>query len=154
MRRRLGRARSAVFAGDGRVWKAAAIVGVPLLALIAFYGLRPRDYYTGTNSVEPLSYVAPAQAGQRVCLPGLLIPAGTRRIQLQVISATRERPALSMRAAAAAAARAYVSLPAERADASRVSHVAFPTGSTGPRTARATACVSAARRGQLGRARR
>ncbi len=85
-----------VFAGDRRVWKTAAIVAVPFVALIAFYCLRPRDYYTGTNSVEAYTYIAEARAGEPVCVPGLRIPAGTARIRLQLISRTRARPALRM----------------------------------------------------------
>jgi Predicted membrane protein (DUF2142) len=87
---------AAVFAGDRRVWKAAAIAAVPLLALIAFYCLRPRAYYTGTNSVEADYYVAPTPAGEPVCVPGLQIPAGTGRVRLQLISRTQVRPALHM----------------------------------------------------------
>jgi hypothetical protein len=86
-----------VFAGDRRVWKTAAIAAVPLLALLAFYCLRPRDYYTGTNSVEAYTYVAEAHPGEPVCVPGLEIPAHTARIRLQLVSRTRTRPALHVR---------------------------------------------------------
>jgi len=85
-----------VFAGDARVWKIAALAAVPLVALVAFYCLRPRDYYTGTNSVEAYTYVAEAHPGEPVCVPGLEIPAGTARIRVQLISRTRARPALRM----------------------------------------------------------
>ncbi len=78
------------------MWKIAAVAAVPLVALIAFYCLRPRDYYTGTNSVEAYTYIAEAHAGEPVCVPGLRIPAGTARIRLQLISRTRTRPALGM----------------------------------------------------------
>jgi hypothetical protein len=78
------------------VWKLAAVAAVPFVALIAFYCLRPRDYYTGTDSVEAYTYVAEANAGEHVCVPGLRIPAGTARIRLQLISRTRIRPALHM----------------------------------------------------------
>jgi hypothetical protein len=40
--RPLARARSAIFAGDPRVWRIAAIAAVPLIALIAAYCLWPR----------------------------------------------------------------------------------------------------------------
>jgi len=78
------------------VWKTAAFAAVGLVALVAFYCLRPRDYYTGTNSVEAYTYIAEARAGEPVCVPGLRIPAGTARIRLQLISRTRARPALRM----------------------------------------------------------
>ena len=73
----LGRVPSAVFAGDRRVWRAAAIVAVPLLALSAFYCLRPRFYFTGTNSVENAAPVVEAGAGARICAPALRLPADT-----------------------------------------------------------------------------
>jgi hypothetical protein len=91
--RRVG---AGVFAGDRRVWRVAALAAIPLVALIAFYCLRPRDYYTGTNSVEAYTYIAEARPGEPLCVPGLWIPAGTARIRLQLISRTRIRPELRM----------------------------------------------------------
>ena len=85
-----------VLAGEARVWRLAAIAAIPLVALIAFYCLRPREYYTGTNSVEAYTYIAEVGAGEPVCVPGLEIPAGTGRIRLQLVSRTRTRPALRM----------------------------------------------------------
>jgi hypothetical protein len=95
--RRLRGLPAAVFAGDRRVWLAALTVAIPLLLLLAFYCVKPRDYYTGTNSVEADSYVAEASRGQSLCVPGLQLPADTARIRLQVISQTTVRPALRMR---------------------------------------------------------
>jgi hypothetical protein len=88
-----------VFAGERRVWRAAAIAAVPALALILAYCLSPRDYFTGTNNVEVYTYVAQAAPGEAVCVPGLHIPAGTGRIRLQLLSRTRLRPALTLRLA-------------------------------------------------------
>lgn len=85
-----------MFTGDRRVWKVAAIAAIPLIALIAYYCLRPRDYYTGTNSVEAYTYIVQPHPGEPLCVPGLRIPAGTARIRLQLISRTRTRPALRM----------------------------------------------------------
>ena len=48
----LRRIAAVVFAGDARVWKSAAVAAVPLVALTAFHCLRPRFYYTGTDSVD------------------------------------------------------------------------------------------------------
>ena len=87
---------AAVFAGDDRVWRTAALAGVPLVALTAFYCLRPRDYYTGTDNVEAYTYILETPAGEPVCVRGLQIPADTARIRLQLISRTRLRPALKM----------------------------------------------------------
>jgi hypothetical protein len=92
----LRRVPAVVLAGDRRVWRAACVVAVPLLALLAYYCLRPRDYYTGTNSVEAYTYIVETPAGEPVCVPGLDIPAGTGRIRLQLISRTRLRPELHM----------------------------------------------------------
>lgn len=78
------------------MWRVAALSAIPLVALIAYYCLRPRDYYTGTNSVEAYTYIAEAHPGEPLCVSGLEIPAGTARIRLQLISSTRTRPALRM----------------------------------------------------------
>jgi hypothetical protein len=94
--RRLRRIPAIVFAGDVRVWRSAAVVAVPLVALVGFYCALPRDYYTGTNSVEAFSYITDTRAGEPVCVPGLEIPADTGRIRLQLTSRTRGRPALQM----------------------------------------------------------
>ncbi len=137
----LARARSAIFAGDPRVWRTAAIAAVPLIALIAAYCLWPREYFTGTNSVETLTYIAPAKAGQRLCVPGLRIPSGTQRLRLQVISATRQRPAmtLTLRGPGASATSTLAPL---RVGANRVSDADFavPSSLQGHTT---TACVTA-----------
>ncbi|HEY2536298.1 MAG TPA: hypothetical protein VGI24_04865 [Solirubrobacteraceae bacterium] len=100
-----------VFAGDARVWRVVAIAAIPLVALVAFYCLRPREYYTGTNSVEAYTYIAEVGPGEPVCVPGLEIPSGTARIRLQLISRTRVRPALSMtlRVGATTELRAFLS---------------------------------------------
>jgi hypothetical protein len=92
----VGRAVAVVFAGDRRVWRAAAVVAVPLLALTAFYCLRPRFYYTGTNSVEDGAAVLEARPGERVCVPALHLPAGTALVRLQVYSPGAQRPALHL----------------------------------------------------------
>jgi Predicted membrane protein (DUF2142) len=94
--RPLRRIPAVVFAGDARVWYVAAIAAIPLVALLAFYCLRPREYYTGMNSVEAYTYIAEVGPGEPVCVPGLEIPPGTARIRLQLISRTRIRPALRM----------------------------------------------------------
>ena len=66
-----------VFPGDRRVWRAAAAAALPMAALVAFYCLRPRDYFTGTDNVEAYTYVALAHPGEPLCVPGLAIPGGT-----------------------------------------------------------------------------
>jgi hypothetical protein len=78
------------------VWKVAALVAVPFLILLAYSVLKPRDYYTGTNSVEAYTYIVETPVGHQVCVPGLEIPAGTARVRLMLISRTRTRPQLRM----------------------------------------------------------
>jgi hypothetical protein len=82
--------------GDRRVWKAAVLVAAPLLALLLFWGLHPRSYYTGTNGVEDLTYVAPTPPHAPVCVPALNVPAQTAVVRLNVVSATPSRPRLQM----------------------------------------------------------
>jgi hypothetical protein len=94
--RRLRRIAAVVFAGDIRVWRAAAVMAVPLLAVIAYCCLRPREYFTGTNSVEAQTYIAEVSTGEAMCVPGLQVPAGTARIRLLLVSPTRTRPGLRM----------------------------------------------------------
>ncbi len=94
--RLLRRAPAVVFAGERRVWRTAALVAIPLLALTAFYGLRPRFYFTGTNSVENLGSVVEAPAGAPVCAAGLQLPARTAIVRLQLSASVPERPALQL----------------------------------------------------------
>ena len=46
----------------------------------------PRDFYTGTDSVGVRSVVANLNVGQRLCVPGLRLPADTGRVQLAVFA--------------------------------------------------------------------
>lgn len=87
---------AALFAGDRRVWRVAAIAAVPFVLLSAYYCLRPRFYETGTNSVEDLSYLARTSFGVPLCVNGLLLPAGTAQVRLRSISTTARRPALHL----------------------------------------------------------
>src|SRR4029077_1132698 len=64
--------------------------------LIAFYCVRPRDYYTGTDNVEAGTYVAQASSGEPVCIPGLELPGTAASLRLQLISRTAARPPLRM----------------------------------------------------------
>ena len=114
-----------VFAGDPRVWRWAALLAVPLVALISVYWLAPRDYNTGTDSVEVHDYVALASAGQSVCVPGLLIPPRTARVRLWLTSRTQERPALHL-ALRIAGGTLHSDLPPLHVRGGRVSVAIFP----------------------------
>jgi 4-amino-4-deoxy-L-arabinose transferase-like glycosyltransferase len=143
---RARRTLAAVFAGDRRVWRAAALCGLPLLALIAFYCVRPRDYFTGSNSVEAYTYVAPAAAGQRLCVPGLEIPAGTARIRLQLLSRTALRPRLELELLEGGRTIRSELAPVRVSAGSRSSFAEFPipTQPSQPASRPATACLTAA----------
>jgi hypothetical protein len=96
MRRSTLAALRCVFAGDRRAWRAAAVAAVPVVLLVCVYCLKPRPYYTGTNSVELYSWVAPTPAHAPLCVPGLQIPNGTARIRLELLSPSQQRPRLQM----------------------------------------------------------
>ncbi len=137
---------AAVFAGDRRVWRVAAIALVPVAILIVVYCAYPRGYYTGTDNVEAYSYVAEAPAGERVCVPGLHIPAGTGGIRVQLLSRTRLRPALTLALSLSGDARAIESrLGPQRVGANRTSAPVFtvPELPAQPAERAASLCLSA-----------
>jgi hypothetical protein len=136
---------AALFAGDRRVWRAAAIAAVPFVALSAYYCLRPRFYDTGTDSVEDVSYLAGTSAGGELCVPGLELPAHTAQINLRLISPTAERPALHLRLRVAGSTIAS-GLPAAPAPAATKINVDFPIPQTPARPAsrHASLCVVSA----------
>lgn len=136
-----------MFAGDRRVWIAAAVAAVPLLALVVFYGVRPRYYYTGTNSVEVYTYIAETPSGTPMCVPGLQIPAGTGRIKLQLISRTTTRPTLrlTLRLGGPNPRTIHSTLPPIGVQPDRVSAAEFPipTLPSSPAERGASLCVTA-----------
>jgi hypothetical protein len=140
----LGRISASLFAGDRRVWSAAGVMALPLVALIAYYCLRPVDYYTGTNSVELYTYVAETPPGVPMCVRGLEIPAGTGRVRLDLISRTNLRPALKLVMTIGAAHAVESTLPAAMLPR-RASHATFtiPELPARPAERAAALCVSA-----------
>ena len=77
----------ALFPGDRRVWWSAALVSAFALVAILVSLLAPRDHYTGTNSVRTRVYVAEVgPARTPLCTPPQRIPAGTGRIELDVLA--------------------------------------------------------------------
>ncbi|HEX5853729.1 MAG TPA: hypothetical protein VFY36_11625 [Solirubrobacteraceae bacterium] len=134
---------AAVFAGDRRVWRVAAIAAVPFVLLSAYYCVRPRFYVTGTNSVEDVNYMTHTRAGEPLCVPDLHVPAGTALVRMRMLGHGHERPALDM--ALNLAGRAVESrLPAARTSAARVHNVDFPIAQTpaSPASRTASLCVS------------
>ncbi|HEX5223644.1 MAG TPA: phospholipid carrier-dependent glycosyltransferase [Solirubrobacteraceae bacterium] len=140
----LRRTLAALFAGDRRVWRAAALCAVPFLLVMAYEGLRPRLYYTGTDNVEALSYVAQAPAGSRLCVPGLQVPAGTARVRLLLLSRTQQRPVVQ--AELTISGHRFASTVPGAVVPGRISavEVAIPRTPSRPATQPATLCASAA----------
>jgi hypothetical protein len=136
---------AAVFVGDRRVWRIAALAAVPLVAVTAYYCLRPRFYYTGTNSVEAVSHEEITSAGERLCIPGLQPPAGTAVIRLNTIFDTPTRPALQLTLTTRGRTISS-SLPALQGAPGRPSNADFPIPEIRPGEApkRAQVCVSSA----------
>lgn len=72
--------------GARAVWWPAGAMGIVMVGLLLWQLLLPRDFYTGTNSVGVRSVVANLNVGQKLCVPGLQLPAGTGRVQLAVFA--------------------------------------------------------------------
>jgi 4-amino-4-deoxy-L-arabinose transferase-like glycosyltransferase len=135
---------AAVFAGDRRVWRIAAFAAVPFLALIAIYCLKPRPYYTGTDSVEDVAYPAATPTGVRLCVPDLELPGGTGIVRLRVKSPTRERPSLQL-ALSVAGQSIQAQLGPLHAPANRITNADFTIPRTPgmPAVRPASLCASA-----------
>jgi hypothetical protein len=135
---------AAVFAGDRRVWRVAAIAAVPFVLLSAYYCLRPNFYETGTNSVEDVGFIVHTNAGTPLCVPHLQLPAGTALIRLRLASPTPLRPALRL---VLSAGRTVESpLPPAAGPANGFSNVDFPIPArpASPASTAASLCVSSA----------
>jgi Dolichyl-phosphate-mannose-protein mannosyltransferase len=137
---------AAVFAGDRRVWRVAAIAAVPFLAITAFYCLRPRFYETGSDSVEAVNFVAHTQGAEKLCVRGLQLPARTAIVRMRVRSSTPERPALQM-AMHVDGATVHTGLAPLSGPASGVSNAEFPIPQrpATPAARRVSLCVSSSR---------
>jgi 4-amino-4-deoxy-L-arabinose transferase-like glycosyltransferase len=136
---------AAIFAGDRRVWRVAAIAAVPFVALTAFYCLRPRFYETGSDSVEDISFLARTQGGEKLCVPGLELPARTGIVRLRVLSSARERPELRM-AMYVDGQALHASLAPQAVAANAISNAEFaiPQRPAKPGARGASLCVSSA----------
>jgi 4-amino-4-deoxy-L-arabinose transferase-like glycosyltransferase len=76
-----------VLAGDRRVWLVAAVTGALFAAAIAYYLLDDRyPTFTGTNSVGYRGPVVDVHAGQRLCVPQLVVPPRTGFVRFKVRS--------------------------------------------------------------------
>ncbi len=137
---------AAVFAGDRRVWRIAALAAVPLVAITAYYCLRPRFYYTGTNSTEAVSYVTQTKPGTQLCVRDLQLPVGSAFVRLSAITPTGPRPALSL-TLKEGAQRISSALPPLDVPTNHVSNADFPIPEVpaGPERTRESVCVSSAK---------
>jgi 4-amino-4-deoxy-L-arabinose transferase-like glycosyltransferase len=135
--------RAAVFAGDRRVWRVAALAAVPCVAITAYYCLRPRFYYTGTNSAEAVSYEQTTTTGTRLCIPGLQPPVGTAFIRLSSIFSTPTRSTLQF-TLTARGHTVSATLPSQQGSPGRPSNADFPIPEIRPGEVpkRADLCVS------------
>jgi hypothetical protein len=136
---------AAVFAGERRVWRVAAIAAVPFVLLTAYYCLRPRFYETGTDSVEDVSYLAHTQVGVPLCVYGLSLPADTERVALRAISHSGRLPAVSLLLDIAGHGISS-QLPARAAPVGADVNVDFPIPRTpsSPQARSASLCVTSA----------
>jgi hypothetical protein len=85
---------------------------IPLIALLGYQVLKPRDFYTGTNSVGFRSIVGTLAAKQRLCMPQTEIPAGTARVQFFYATNGPTRPPLKVTITTGGSQIASGSLPA------------------------------------------
>lgn len=143
--RQLRRIPAAVFAGDRRVWRVAGLAALPLAAILAYYCLKPRLYYTGTNSTEAAGYILRTLPGQTLCVPGLEIPSETRSIELRPRTPGTVRPALALTLRLVDGRTIESRLPAVR-DPTRTAYAEFPTGGLPARPAETAAslCLTSA----------
>jgi hypothetical protein len=135
---------AAVFAGDRRVWRVAAVAAVPLLLLTAFYCLRPRFYYTGTDSVENVGRLVDAPTHVPLCAYGLQLPAHSAFVRVQLYSPTSSRPALHLMLRVGEQTT-RTALPPVQAPVDAPSNADFPIPRTPPGTEASSAflCITA-----------
>ena len=88
--------------GARAVWLPAGVIGAVMAAIVLWQLAIPRDFYTGTNSIGVRSVVANLVPGQKLCVPGLNLPAGTGRVQLALFA---HRPQFTARLAVSTASR-------------------------------------------------
>lgn len=94
-----------------------ALVATVLAGLLLYNALKPRDFYTGTNSVVGKNVAAQVDAGASLCVDGLQVPAGTGRVQLDVapIAAGTRRLDVRVRRGSEVLGRASTTTQAGRA---------------------------------------
>lgn len=130
--------------GDGRnrlVQRAIGGVVLIALVLLSYFIAVPRDYYTGTNAVRTRGFLIDAsQQGDKVCFPGLDIPAKSGRMEVEIDTNGQPRPA--MRFALAIGGRLSSSvLPGGPGGRQKVKF-AFPKTPGAPAEQRGRVCIT------------
>ncbi len=119
-----------MFAGDRRVWRVAASAPCRSVLLTVFYCLRPRFYYTGTDSVEDATLRREHAGARPLCVPGL----EAARAHRPRAPARDSRPRASARRCSWCCARRdtriHSDLPPLRTAANRISNADFPIPQT------------------------
>lgn len=127
--------------GARAVWLPAGVIGAVMAAIVVWQLAMPRDFYAGTNSVGVRSVVANLVPGQKLCVPGLNLPAGTGRVQLALFA---HRPQFAARfAVSTAVATSSAKVVATPGPTSLTYAVApIPVRPAHPSSVPATVCVT------------
>ena len=131
--------RARLFPGDPRVWRTASLVGGLLALAILVWLLVPTDFYTGTNSVRGRGVVTTVKGGHRLCVRGLLVPSGTARVQVQVMT-KGPRPELVGRMRVGGRT-VTTHLPRDPAGGEKKLELGAPGAPAGTRSAAGTLCL-------------
>jgi hypothetical protein len=68
------------------VWLPAGLVAAIAFGLILWQLAIPRPYYTGTDSVDVSGIAVYVNAGQKLCVPDLYLPAGTGQVRMALFA--------------------------------------------------------------------
>ena len=127
--------------GTRGVWIPAALLGALMLGLIVWQVLIPREYFTGTNSVDVASVVANLERGQTLCVPDLDLPAGTGRVQLAVF-AHRPQFVAQMRVTAAGLTTSSRMVGTPGSGSLAYANAGIPLRPSSPPSVPATVCLT------------
>jgi Predicted membrane protein (DUF2142) len=135
------RSGAGLLTGSRAVWLPAGVVGTIFLGLLVWQLALPRPYYTGTNSVGMRSVVATVNAGQKLCVPDLHLPASTGRVQLALFG---QPPRFAAELTVSAAGRSVTSRMAGVPGPTLLAfpQATIPTRPASPASVPATICVA------------
>ena len=129
--------------GDRRVWLTTAAVAAVGLVVTAMALAVPRDFFTGTNSVRSRGFHNGLGPGGRLCVPGLDLPAGTGRVQVEVWNWGQPLPALEGSVEAGGRELGTTRVPAPASPAARKVEFVLPERPAEPASTHATLCIRA-----------